>query len=273
MDRQARSLKVSSETAERMQAASAGFGIRLARCYFLSGGILYAAPTKVGELRSTNPLADPDFFLSFAHCEAGPSAALAWTKAYGLLTTSKNRFGDPITVPEFLKEVEKARRAMDLYADIRAADADSLRGLITRERISPDDGPPGRFAHAFVHGTDAHHVVDADGEADDETAFSVAVNALRLTLEEKLSGLRYSLAYSSERGLSLGGYALVPDWGIPDLLTAAWFQFSLIVADSRPLHTCPYCGKRTPILRGDDKQTCGGDRCKKANQRHKKRSR
>lgn len=271
MDKQNRGYKVSAETTERMLSASVGFGLRKARDYELRGETIYAN-SKLHEMRKTNPLADPDFFLSLAHCEPGSSAALAWTKSYGLLTSNNNLLGDPLAVADFHKEVDYARKAFEVYAHLRAGDADALRARTTRERISPPDGPPGRYAYALIDSTDARHIVNADGEIPDELVFSVGVRFLKETLEGKLAGLNYSLAYGTEGPLPLGGHALVPDWGIPDLLTAAWYQFSLIVADARPLHTCPYCGRRTPIYRSG-KETCGRDRCKKANQRAKKRAR
>lgn len=271
MDKQKRGFRVSRELVERMlDASTAGFGWTVARDYdSLADGRI----VPVGEWFEATPglpLADPDFFLSFARCKQTVSAVVAWVKKYGLLTAGKNKLGDPITFEAFLEQVDAAYKALAIYQHVRAGDANSLRDHIERRRVSPPGGPPGRFANYFLYGMYSECTLHADGPIADEIAVITGVTALQKLLERRLSGLRYSLVPSLEGPRPLGGHALVPDWGVPDLLSAAWYQFSLIVADARPLHTCPFCGRQTPIYRSGKKETCGRVACQKANQRAKK---
>ncbi len=110
----------------------------------------------------------------------------------------------------------------------------------------------------------------AEGELTHKVVISIGVIALEALVNEKLHRVRFHFGKNLDHPRPLSGtYTPVMGWAIPDLLTAAWFQFAMIMADSRLLQTCPFCGELYPRSRSTQ-ETCGKDRCRKRASRQKK---
>ncbi len=196
---------------------------------------------------------------------------------YGLLTRESNRLGDPIPVYEFVAEAEDAHCALTLYEAVRARDTAAIRRRIKRRRIErhPESGPGEQspFAEVFVDGEKIPFHPRAEGELTDEEVVSAGAHALETLVNEKLAGVRFHFGEDFEHPRPLAPYYMpVLGWNIPNLLTAAWFQFAWIMSDSRPLSICPYCGEKYPVSKSNQ-QTCGKDRCRKKKSRQERAQR
>ncbi len=224
----------------------------------------------------TKPLTDSNLFLSFARCSPAPKKIVAWVEKYGLLTRSyENELGDPLPISEFVAEVHTAYRALTLYQAIRSRDAEALRGRITFRSMEKDlkerglEPPiphkPSDFAQIKVDGNPipyyAHVGKDlsyaqAVKDLPDKKVFFAAVYGLQHLSNDKLDGLRFRLAENFEhpRPLSMT-HMPMPKWAIPDLKSALWLQFSLLVSDAHPLKSCSECGTLFPVF-NDKQDTC-----------------
>jgi hypothetical protein len=223
------------------------------------------------------PLVDGGFFLDFARSAQSPKRRSSWVRTYGLLTRKQDRLGDRLPVREFVAEAEEAQRALTLYEAVRAGDSDAIRPRISRRRIerNPESGPgkPSPFAKVFVDGREIPVFEYAEGELARKVVISIGVLALEALVNEKLDRVRFHFGENFEHPRPLSGtYTPVMGWAIPDLLTAAWFQFAMIMGDSRPLQTCPFCGELYARSRSTQ-ETCGKDRCRKRASRLKQAQR
>ena len=226
---------------------------------------------------SNKPLVDGGFFLDFARSWQSPRRCLSWVRTFGLLTRERERLGDPLPVCAFVAEAEEAHRALALYEAVRAGDSAAIRPRIRRRRMErdPESGPgkPSTFAKVFVDGREIPVIEDAEGELAHRVVILIGVIALEALVNEKLDRVRFRFGKNLEHPRPLSGrYTPVMGWAVPDLLAAAWFQFAIIMGDSRPLQTCPFCGELYPPSRSTQK-TCGKDRCRKRSSRQKKAQR
>lgn len=227
---------------------------------------------------STNkPLADGGFFLNLAKSWQSPKLRLSWVRAYGLPRCDQDDLGDPMPVDALVAEAKEAHRALTLYEAARAGDAEAVRSRIERRRVErePESGPgePSPFADVFVDGKEIQVVNLAEGKLSHKEVIRIAVYALEAMVNEKLAGLRFRFGANFGHPRPLAGtYMPSMGWAIPDLLTAAWFQFAMIMADSRPLKTCDFCGDLFAPSRSTQ-ETCGKDRCRKKASRKKQKDR
>jgi hypothetical protein len=252
--------------------------------------------------KRTQPLADPDLFLSFARLGArgAPSdeSIRSWVDKYGLLKRKDpdclySRFGDGtlnqarITLREFKAEVRRAHDALTLLQQVRNQEYDKLRERIGRQPIYYLNSPAGyprkdgrsRFATVILDGQEVPVVrVLADGELSDEDTLAAAVRSLEYLVELRMFGAGVMLAFTadfdhprplapSSRGFPAYRPRLTPR--CPDLDGALWFQFAALMEDRRPWRNCEGCGHLFIATRPDKrvcKPTC---RSKKKRKREK----
>jgi hypothetical protein len=222
---------------------------------------------------STKPLANPDLLRSFVGLnKASNRKVLRWVENHGLLwplePTSGLHLEDdslnqaPITVERFREEVHRVRDALTLCEALEANRFDVLRN-----RISLSDN--GAYKDVLVDGEPVPAIVKdrnlpATGLSDTEVRIFARAGLHRL-IETNIASVRHSFHQSpGARRPRLAAR-------IPDLATAIWYQLALFVCDSRPTRICPSCGAPYKQKRRDQ-TTCGTARCRKAEERARKRA-
>jgi hypothetical protein len=242
------------------------------------------------DTRITFPLLKDDLFLSFANLgkngEPSENSILTWVNQHGLLRekempqfeTVETRVSQPrekmsepvsITLREFRTEVRTAYQLVTLYRDIRVRDAEAV--------ISRYIKPPAFWADASLSPIDQHFLntledaskeyqvsIDQAGErrrADLAQMPGVNVEAMYLhdglgvlirCVNRRLWNVRPWLEWNwwdrpPQGSISLG----LERWLVcPDLLSAMYLQFYLLVTDKRPMRICanPKCRMPFPAV-------------------------
>jgi hypothetical protein len=250
------------------------------RGYDIREGKIY--PQGAG-CKPTQPLEDPDLFLSFAMLGArrglSDESILSWVDEYGLFQRKEAdhpypRLQDgkinqaPITVRQFKSEVRKAHEALTLLRQIRDKECDKLRKRLGYRRIyyaDPPDGYPrkdgsSRFAKVVLDGKELPVQVLANGELSNEDTLAAAVRSLEYLVEQRMYGSGVMLAFGtnfdhprplspSTPGFPAYRPRLTPR--CPDLEGALWFQFAALMEDRRPWRNCEGCGQLFIATRPD----------------------
>ena len=239
------------------------------------------------DTRITFPLLKDNLFQSFANLgkngEPTEKSILTWVNQHGLLRekempefeTVETRVSQPrekkpepvsITVREFRTEVRTAYQLVTLYRDIRARDAEAV--------ISRYMKPPTLWADASLSPVDQHFLIaledaskeyqvsiDQAGErrrADLAQIPGVNVEAMYLhdglgvlihCVNRRLLNVRPWLEWNwwdrpPKGSISLG----LERWLVcPDLLSAMYLQFYLLVTDKKPMGICANPNCRMPF--------------------------
>jgi hypothetical protein len=243
--------------------------------------------------RDFEPLEDPNLFLGFARLgargEPAKSRILGWVRKHGLLTRHELRQErtlpngevnqSSITVEQFTAEVRWAYDALTLLQQIRAKDYETLRAEIVRKRKPTDvkvwhEGdhrPVGRRkvrkTQVYLKGVSVPRMVFPEGDLTDVEVIEQAAKGLEHIVGQRMQ--RISLGFTQHvnhpRSVStIAGYLpyrprLTPQ--CPDLLSAIWYQFAILMEGKRPLLTCEECGE--PFFGRKGAKTCSG-RCREA---------
>jgi len=239
------------------------------------------------DTRITFPLLENDLFLSFArlgnHGEPSEKSILRWVDKHGLLRAKQKpqfetleKWGTwaneeviepaPITLQEFRTEVRTAYQLMTLYRDIRARDAEAV--------INRFVDPPDLWPHASPSLVDKHvsnnleaaskkyqvtpehagkkqraNVEETRGVNVEATYLHAGLDILIRCVNRKLWDVRPWLEWNwwdvpSEASTSIG---LERWWICPDLLSAMYLQFYLLVTDKTPMRICANPNCRMPF--------------------------
>jgi hypothetical protein len=266
--------------------------------YRLMGGLIYEDADRG---RHYVPLREPGLFLSFARLRARgePSEAsiMRWVSRYGLLTLAGNRpwspddiladldFGapaqQPITVEDFRVEVARAHELLTLYTEIQARDVDAVRNRAARPQSSLDERFGKLFNSVEILPTKKITFVDR-GMEEDDADLHLALSVLAKHVSDLISNVRLSLSFDPADSVipaTDGEYYIIgrpinqslpmtiQTWRCPDLLSAIYLQFYLLLTDNRPMRRCenPPCSMPFPITR-KNKRFCS-DTCR-SNARH-----
>jgi hypothetical protein len=218
-----------------------------------------------GEWRLYAPLQEPDLFLSFARLASRgkPSAktVLRWVSKYGLLRRADEECEDvklpdgelnqsPVLVDGFAAEALEARSALALYTDLSVGGVEALRKRIGELREEYETG--GKLSEMDRYF--AREWGEAVGKTDmyprDNLQF-VATALLEGFVRDKLEGVRPALWSGETSGAWAGRYRPTQSWKCPDLLSAVYLQFYLLMTNSLKMRLCenPACHMPIPVTR------------------------
>jgi len=214
-------------------------------------------------LRGVVTFGDPDLFFSFARLgargEPSESSILRWVSEHGLLRWEKGPRSNtevsqaPITVADFRAEVLRARQLLSLYMNIREEDFEALQSKIystdeKRHLSSYWPHTPLTDLEVFFANFRDEHI--ALGWPDVFTALL----ALTEEVKDRLADVRLDFdIFHNWPGTQSSGsdYSIPRSWYCPDLLSAMYLQFYLLITDSEPVRRCqnPACGMPFPATR------------------------
>jgi len=223
-----------------------------------------------------------------ARGEPSESSILRWVSEHGLLRWEKEERGAwsgtearqaPITVADFRAEVLCARQLLTLYIDLREAniaalqtkicDADEKRLLSSYWPNTPPTDLEKYFAdYRGGYGEAVRRFRLKIGSSNEpnngwwrsrleQWDVWVALSALRTIVRNRLSEVRldFRLRFDHD-GVEdyppLGSdYRIPRTWNCPDLLSAMYLQFYLLITDFEPMRRCqnPACGLPFPATR------------------------
>lgn len=182
--------------------------------------------------RTYNPREVTDIFFKFCAIaqDAGGTeigmeeAVLRWVREYGMLHDLKKELGNyavfknkeetskafiPISMEYFTLQLKNANDALHIYSNF----------------LDPDN--PDRLKW---------------NEGNDESYDEIIIPDLNEYFDTYLKRVRPCIRHDkNKKGDSL--HRLKPDWIIPDLLTAIWWQFYEIITQGRNIQWCWFCGK------------------------------
>jgi len=267
-----------------------------ARGYTIWQGKIRARPgPPQGGFPSPNPFAHTDLFYSFARLgasgEPSESRIMEWVSQNGLLTrkdesvSGASVLGDgavnqqPISVEDFRSEVSRARAMLELYAEIRRLDVRALNARIAQPRSAVDR----QLASYFSENPSFQQVMDRL----DIWLFSLAIRSvlgaadkvLAELMSESIAGVcprairGYTLPMApdeerpSQMRAAAKNYRMQQGWYYPDLRSAMYMQFYLLVTQNHPMRSCenPPCRMPFPATRKNRRFCC--DNCR-SNARH-----
>ena len=216
------------------------------------------------------PLTDPDLFRSFAHLGArgNPSkpSVQAWVEKYGVLLDEGEK-GDghaSMTLETFQAEVRRANWLLNLYADIRERDLAAITSRVSNPK-SPFDV---RLREAFEEPEEEGGIGIRTGSEEHQVLW-LGYLVLTEMVEQSLERVRLRTAVRSPEEFDPKAPRFDAGWRCPDLLSAVYLQFYLLVTAHTPMRRCenPACGMPFPYTR-KNKRFCNAS-CR-SNARHYK---
>lgn len=264
---------------EREDFGLAGFSWLAAEEYAIDSKDKVAIKSVGKNPRLYAPLEAPELFISFAKLASrgrpSDKSVLEWVHKYGLLKKAEDEEESsfvsinkpnqaPMPIEEFKDEAMQANSALHLHADLVEGDIGSLRNRLGKLREADKKWKP-------LSKIDKKLVEDWAHEGDGDTRGSnlpwMAEVRLASFVTSRVEGVRLSLWGSGYWGSTDGAYKPLPTWECPDLLSAIYLQFYLLIADGLPMRRCvvPSCRMPFPLTR-KDRQTCS-DACR-SNLRH-----
>jgi hypothetical protein len=269
-----------------------------ARGYIIWQGKIHARPgPPQGGFPSPNPFAHTDLFYSFARLGASgkpsESRIMQWVSQNGLLTRKDENVSgasvledgainqQPISVEDFRSEVSRARAMLELYAEIRRLDVRALNARIAQPRSAVDR----QLASYFTDDPSYQQVMDridiGIGSLAIRSVLGAADKVLAEMISESVAGVRprairgYALPMSSdeERPSQMRAahknYRMQQGWFYPDLRSAMYMQFYLLVTQNKPMRSCenPVCRMPFPATKSNRRFCC--DSCRSNARRYR----
>ncbi|MGI8539012.1 MAG: hypothetical protein ACR2N0_04425 [Rubrobacteraceae bacterium] len=242
-----------------------------------------------------HPLEVPDLFLEFARLgvkrEPSKEKMLSWISKHGLLRRVEKKWPlwerpakdaelienqEPITLEDFREHAERARGLLDLYSEIQRGDVQRILNRVEEPHTSIDTclwEQTGRNSEAW----DFEKPLSKD---EKDEIISVAASVLADEVNESITGvnlvanpasqsstaeyrarrLRARMAgevFDEERNIPPYDplHRFKQGWSCPDLLSAIYFQFYLMITNNDPLRKCenPRCNIPFPPTRKDNR--------------------
>ncbi len=268
--------------------------------YTIWQGKIYPSP---GRPRSRfpppNPFARTDLFYSFTRLGANgmpsESRIKEWVSQNGLLTRKDENLSGaavledgtvnqrPISVEDFRSEVSRARGMLELYAEIRRNDTLAIDARIAQPRSAvdeelaayfPSDGSWRHRRHLIQAYTEGVAVSIVLGIADKVLAEMVSQSVAHVR-PRAIKGFEYPMKVTTDEELlsyvlaAHRNYRLQPAWHYPDLRSAIYMQFYLLVTQNRPMRLCenPRCRMPFPATRKNRRFCC--DTCRSNARRYR----
>jgi hypothetical protein len=211
------------------------------------------------------PLQEADLFLSFARLASRgrPSewSVLRWVRKYGLLRRADETADvelpggaanqSPASVEELASEAREARSALALYADLSRGGIEGIKKRIVALYEDFDRG-------GALSETDRYFAVEWGpvagklGRYNDKNLQVMATATLEGFVTERLEEVRLA-PWSGEYALGswAARYRPVPSFEVPDLFSAVYLQFYLMMTSNLAMRRCenPACGLPIPATR------------------------
>jgi hypothetical protein len=244
--------------------------------YSIVNGLI--VPGEAKNTRPYSPMANPDLFLSLArlgsHGEPSEGSILGWVNRYGLLKgydklrksgrlhhgpyikVAERIVQHPLKVNDFRTEVRCAKQLLRLYADVRSRDYRAVA-----ERFLAPSTPHGALHSTIVDQymadwRSSHYdgvkwmldqgitSLDREGEHLFRTAWDIVLDSLFYMVRDvRLSLTDLPIPGGQETD---GTLPVRSSMRCPDLLSAAYLQFYLMVVGSRSMRNCDACGMPFP---------------------------
>lgn len=218
--------------------------------------------------RSYEPLEDPDLFPSFArlgaHGQPAEESILRWVKEHGLLQgyLRKGVSQRAMTVDEFREEVRCAREVAALYIDIQEKNSKAIWARFVgdgeyQESWKHNNPVDKDFAewHQSEHFESFRRSLEPPEHPDHLKSGAVAFERILKELigEVTLQPLSDDFLVDDEGTMHLHSwephepYRPILSWDCPDLRSAIYLQFALMVTGGKPWRRCanPHC--RSPF--------------------------
>lgn len=214
--------------------------------------------TKVDDTKLYAPLEDPDLFFSFASLASrgrpSDKGILRWVSKYGLpkvkdedspvLLSTGEPNQAPISIEELRSEALEAHSALNLYHDLYSRDINSFRKRIgelreDRKRLKQLSEIDEWLVKVWGH--------EANRQAGDSNLPWMAEVKLGEFVTRKVKDIRLDLAGGGFWDPSDNGYRPKQSWRCPDLLSAIYLQFYLLITNSLPVRRCENPSCRMPI--------------------------
>jgi hypothetical protein len=227
--------------------------------------------------RAYLPLEYADLFLSFArlgaHGEPSEKSILSWVETHGLLTRGDEKQGvnqKPVSVYEFREEVRCARELAALFMDIREQNSAAIWGRFAGEgdyqAARFHDNPVDNYFATFQRDESFLRSLEPP---DDPVHLQSGAAALEHILERRLidgvtlQPLSAEFVVDDEGTLHLHSWAPhepyrpMLSWRCPDLRSALYLQFALMVTDTKLWKRCanPNCKMPFPA-KPSNRQFC-----------------
>ncbi len=224
------------------------------------------------QYRYTYPLKDPELFSSFAHLGSyknlTPKRILRWVNKYGLLKrkdetkrapydrTTKELNQAPMTLTDFRAEADQAYSASRLYYDLKWGGVESLKERLVdlKENRSKRTSPLSQLDEWLI---DRWEEKLYEPGADFFTQLFTRVELQKL-VGEKISDVRLGFLMDNslaEPPIQPPYYTPRQTWYCPDLLSAIYLQFYLMIIGALPMRLCDHCKTPFPLTR-TDKRFC-----------------
>jgi len=218
---------------------------------------------------AVRPLADPDFFLSFARLAARgePSEAKIekWVLKYGLPTwEQKDTWGEgpeeaSLLVKSFNNEVSLARLLLHFYTEIDQRNLVAIKARMTDSQTHHERELAGKLLHAFRSRDYRRHkvaLVQVRIWNKDELDLFMSRRVLAEILDELVSEVRRKLMAES-------AYGMYESYHCQDLRSALYLQLYLLVLQGHSMRYCERDDCRTPFPRNGKKRFCNSS-CRSA---------
>ena len=257
----------------------------VAKSYKILSGVIYADDPRHELLRDLDAFGDSDLFFSFARLgargEPSESSILHWVSEHGLLRRENEKHGGllarevnqaSITMEEFRAEVLCACQLLNLHMDIREENFAALQakiyGMDEKRHLSSywPHTPPTDLEEYFANRRDTcSKARDAlgllhEGSPFDEPEWTsverwdvfVALGALQEIVKDRLADVRLDFDHHWTGTQPLrSDYRIRRSWDCPDLCSAMYLQFYLVITDFEPMRRCqnPACVLPFPATR------------------------
>lgn len=217
------------------------------------------------------PLNEPDLFLSFARLsrrgKPSESSILKWVERYGLLEYGDEPQGlnqKPLGVDEFREESRCAYQLLTLYAEILAQDYSAIRdrylGYGRHSDAAYHSNPVDQYFVIYQRDPGSEHRFEVANVVQQHDLVQAAIVALENLVTELVQrvnlsprsfvGTRISRPNHERHGTS---YKPTLSWHCPDLRSALYLQFCLMLVDNKPIDYCqnPHCRMPFQVTRKD----------------------
>lgn len=214
------------------------------------------------------PLQAPDLFLSFSRLvsRGKPSqrSVLRWVQKYGLLHKTNDSFEtraaygglnqEPVFVKDFVAEARNARAALNLYTDLNTGGIERFRKRLVALREQADSGLVlAEMDHYLVR--ELGKGVDKMSKYDSGILQALVTVELQSFVKDKLGGIRLALWSDFEQASWAARYKPTQSWECPDLISAMYLQFYLMMTQNLAMRRCknPACEMPIPMTRKNRK--------------------
>ncbi len=221
------------------------------------------------------PLHDPNLFSSFSRLGSSPNPSertiLNWVRKYGLFRRKLNSQRpynwseaeqQSVTVEDFVKEIREARSASLLHYELNRGTPESLKRYLRLLHDASRERPLVPLEEKLV--STWGDTMDNPGfdPRRDPNHFLLTQIGFKGFVERKLSEVKLALLLREEHSNlymsdATPAYTPLQSWSCPDLISAIYLHFYLMVTGAVPMELCANKNCRTPFpVTRSNKKVC-----------------